>query len=115
MFGEVAKCMKLEIARHMDVAFVTAAQLNRESAKDKRPTAEGIGDSYMIAQTADTFLIMSEADGNDTVVDLLVDKNRQGRKDILIPMHFDRASQIIRESDGGSKNPPYRVKVMLNA
>lgn len=110
VMGEVAKCMKLEIARHMDVAFVTAAQLNREGAKEKRPTAENIGDSYQIAQTADTFLIMSEAEGNATVLDLLVDKNRAGHKDILIPMYFDRPTQIVRESENGAKYPPYRLK-----
>jgi len=110
VMGEVAKTMKLEIARHMDVAFVTAAQLNREGAKEKRPTAENIGDSYQIAQTADTFLIMSEAEGNATVVDLLVDKNRAGHKDILIPMYFDRPTQIIRESENGAKYPSYRLK-----
>lgn len=110
VMGEVAKTMKLEIARHMDVAFVTAAQLNREGAKQKRPTAENIGDSYQIAQTADTFLIMSEAEGNATVVDLLIDKNRAGHKDILIPMYFDRPTQIIRESEGGAKYPSYRLK-----
>jgi replicative DNA helicase len=110
VMGEVAKTMKLEIARGMDVAFVTAAQLNREGAKEKRPTAENIGDSYQIAQTADTFLIMSEAEGNATVVDLLVDKNRAGHKDILIPMYFDRPTQIVRESENGAKYPPYRLK-----
>lgn len=110
VMGEVAKTMKLEIARNMDVAFVTAAQLNREGAKEKRPTAENIGDSYQIAQTADTFLIMSEAEGNDTVIDLLVDKNRAGHKDILVPMYFDRSTQIIRESENGAKYPPYRIK-----
>lgn len=110
VMGEVAKTMKLEIARGMDVAFVTAAQLNREGAKEKRPTAENIGDSYQIAQTADTFLIMSEAEGNDTVIDLLVDKNRAGHKDILIPMYFDRPTQIIRESENGAKYPSYRLK-----
>jgi replicative DNA helicase len=110
VMGEVAKTMKLEIARGMDVAFITAAQLNREGAKEKRPTAENIGDSYQIAQTADTFLIMSEAEGNATVVDLLVDKNRAGHKDILIPMYFDRPTQIIRESENGAKYPSYRLK-----
>lgn len=110
VMGEVAKTMKLEIARNMDVAFVTAAQLNREGAKEKRPTAENIGDSYQIAQTADTFMIMSEAEGNDTVIDLMVDKNRAGHKDVLIPMYFDRSTQIIRESENGVKYPPYRIK-----
>lgn len=110
VMGEVAKTMKLEIARNMDVAFVTAAQLNREGAKEKRPTAENIGDSYQIAQTADTFLIMSEAEGNATVIDLLVDKNRAGHKDILIPMYFDRPTQVIRESENGAKYPSYRIK-----
>lgn len=110
VMGEVAKTMKLEIARNMDVAFVTAAQLNREGAKEKRPTAENIGDSYQIAQTADTFMIMSEAEGNDTVIDLMVDKNRAGHKDVLIPMYFDRSTQIIRESENGIKYPPYRIK-----
>lgn len=114
VMGEVAKTMKLDIARGMDVAFVTAAQLNREGAKDKRPTAENIGDSYQIAQTADVFLILSEAEGNATALDLFVDKNRSGHKDLLIPMRFDRATQIIHESSGAKQWPPYLVRPMTN-
>ena len=113
IMGDVAKTMKLEIARSMKVAFVTAAQLNREGAKDKRPTAENIGDSYQIAQTADVFLVMSEAEGNATALDVWVDKNRSGHKDVLIPMKFDRSTQIIHEATGGIERPPYLVRPQI--
>lgn len=108
--GDLARTMKMDIARSMDVAFITAAQLNREGAKEKRPTGENIGDSYQIAQTADTFLILAESEGNATIVDLYIDKNRQGHKDILIPLSFDRSRQIMRESESGAKNPPYLIR-----
>lgn len=107
--GELARSMKMDIARSMDIAFITAAQLNREGAKEKRPTAENIGDSYQISQTADTFMILSESEGNATVVDLYLDKNRQGTKDQLIPLSFDRSRQWMLESESG-KPPAYLIR-----
>lgn len=112
VMGELARVMKLDIARGMDLAFMTAAQMNREGAKEKKPTAEFIGDSYMIAQTADTFLILSEVEGNSTLLDLKIDKNRAGTKDIIVPLKFERNTQILYESGTKVKTPPYRMKEM---
>jgi replicative DNA helicase len=108
--GDIVKTMKLPVARGMDLSFICAAQMNRDSTKsNKQATAEGIADSYIIAQTADTFMILQEPEGNAQALDLIIDKNRQGRKDLLIGLHFDGPTQVMREYKGGQKVPPYRV------
>lgn len=104
--GELSRSMKMRIARELDVALVAAAQLNREASKIAESTSENVGDSYRLAQDADIVLIIREVKGGD--IELWIDKNRSAKKQVLVPVKFDRESQWIVETMHGPQTPSWR-------
>ncbi|HLR97251.1 MAG TPA: DnaB-like helicase C-terminal domain-containing protein [Jiangellaceae bacterium] len=73
-----SRALKL-LAKELDVPVIALAQLNRESAKDKRPpTLADLRDSGAIEQDSDVVILMHQPDALAHDVDVMVAKNRHG-------------------------------------
>lgn len=105
-FGRIAKT---QIARAMNVAVICPAQLSRASGEKDRPTKEDMGDSYDLSRTADVVIILKGNEDSD-MVDMWLDKNRQGSGGHLIPTMFKKDEQSFFEQ-GGMHEPDYRVGI----
>jgi replicative DNA helicase len=85
--------MKL-LARRLEVPLLVVAQLNRavENRKGKKPTSSDLRDSGTIEQDADVILLLhpKSTAGVESVVDVLVAKNRNGpRGEFTLSFHAD--------------------------
>lgn len=70
-------------ARELGVSMIVAAQLNRGPVKDgkpRAPTGSDIGESDKLLQDADVVILLDRAEGEQSVIKLIVDKNRNGRR-----------------------------------
>jgi hypothetical protein len=84
------------------------AQLNRAAAEAERPTKENMGDSYDLVRGADVIMLIKGQEESD-VVELWLDKNRQGPGGGLYLLEANLPQQTFREASGGAKVPDYRV------
>lgn len=88
--GDCARSIK-RIAKEEDVPFIVLAQLNRENVKGKRkPTSADLKESGDIEQIADNIALIHPDRDNPPVVDLILDKWRNGPKGV-VSVHFDSA------------------------
>ena len=79
--------MKL-LARELKIPIVTACQLNRQSANEKRkPRLSDLRESGSIEQDADIVLMLHETDDGDH--EIIVAKQRGGQCG-LVPVDFDK-------------------------
>jgi DNA primase len=103
--GRFAYSAKQKVCRGLDTTVICCAQLKRDAAGKEEPTPEDMGDSYELVRAADVILLLNQLeDGNE----LWIGKNRQGPGQVCIPLHYDKPSQTLRESNG-SKTPDYAV------
>ena len=85
--AEVSRSMKL-LARELKIPIVTACQLNRQSANEKRkPRLSDLRESGSIEQDADIVLMLHETDDGDH--EIIVAKQRGGQCG-LVPVDFDK-------------------------
>jgi replicative DNA helicase len=84
-----------QMAKALDIPVVVLAQANRatESAAERRPSLHNLKDSSAIEEDSDIVILMyrPELAGDDTrigEVDLIVAKNRNGRRDVTVAAAF---------------------------
>lgn len=105
--GDFAYTAKLQIARALDVCVICPSQLGRAAADKERPTSEDMGDSYHLVRAADVVILLhQDEDGGSN--EIWVDKNRQGRGNVLIPITFDKTTSTFYEKRD-QKMPEYGV------
>ena len=92
------------IASELEVPILVLVQLNRgtKERKDKRPILSDIRESGAIEQDADfVFFTYREYFDNNNIdkrdLKLIVAKNRHGENDIVVPLFFNLATQLIQE------------------
>lgn len=75
------------LAKEFDCPVIALAQLNRESEKGKRPKASDLKESGQIEQDADQIILANPIIGEDDlpsgVTELIVAKNRHGKKGVV--------------------------------
>lgn len=103
--GQITRRLKI-LARELNVPVVAASQLNRESAKEKRPpTLADLRESGNIEQDADQVLLIhwpQEGDLGDVArVEIHVAKNRGGPTG-AVELEYKKAQTKFVEATGGS-------------
>lgn len=97
--SKITKRLK-RLALELEIPVIVLAQLNREMEKEKRePRLSDLRDSGSIEQDADIVLMLgTPVDGEgDDEVNLYVRKNRQGRRDIVIPLQMNESHTIFTQ------------------
>lgn len=91
---EVATCVEMlqELARKRGFLLILAAQLNRESTKDERPSLRHFRESGTIEQAADIALLLQKID--ETQLWIQVAKQRWGRapEEVTLWCDFERCT-----------------------
>lgn len=79
--AEMSRSLKL-LAKELHVPILVLSQLNRasESRADKKPQLSDLRDSGQIEQDADVVILLDDAEAELGVTDLVVAKNRRGRR-----------------------------------
>lgn len=96
------------LAKEFDCPVIALAQLNRESEKGKRPKASDLKESGQIEQDADQIILANPIIGEDDlpsgVTELIVAKNRHGKKGVVRVMdRLDICRFVtIREEERGA-------------
>ncbi|MCH5187080.1 MAG: replicative DNA helicase [Oscillospiraceae bacterium] len=89
--GAISRALKI-MARDLNVPVITAAQLNRESVKEKRrPRVSDLRESGTIEQDADIILMLhdpnadkdGEEGGHSNIIECIIGKNRAGSMGII--------------------------------
>lgn len=91
-------------AVELDIPIVTAAQTNRKSMDDKGGTKEiitqvNVADSLGITQTLDVFMTISQSrtEKEEGLINLYIDKSRNGESSKYIKMNIDYKNFILEE------------------
>jgi len=100
--GQFSRGLK-QLARELEVPVIALSQLSRESERrhDKRPTLSDLRESGDIEQDADVVMLVHREDYYDPEqrpgeADIIVAKNRQGRRDLDVTLTFQGAYQRFR-------------------
>jgi replicative DNA helicase len=107
--AELARGVKI-IAREFSIPVILAAQLNRgpEHRSDKVPTMADLRESGEIEQSADIVILLNRPDGGDPEsprageIDLIIDKNRQGKRCTVTLLFQGHYGRIVSMSSGWS-------------
>lgn len=103
--GDVSR-MLLKTAQELNITIVALCQINREGSKSQTPGITDVGDSYMIAQDSDIFIIVwdktqdeIDADGLDrgNKMGLVAKNRRDGPNGVMWRIDADLAIQRFRE------------------
>lgn len=105
--GELTRSLK-NFAVEAGIPIIVAAQLNRESEDNERPSIRSIRDSGEIEAHASKVLLMWKT-GKDNLVAVDVAKNRQGRTGI-IQFEFVGEHMTFAESSLKYEGPPKKKK-----
>lgn len=96
--AHISRSLKIA-ARELDVAMIVATQLNRGPVKDgksRTPLISDIGESGAVEQDADIVLLLNRDDNDPNVVQVIVGKNRNGRRG-AIEMQFKGAQARVAQ------------------
>lgn len=79
------------IARTLGVPVMVLAQLNRNSANsNRRPVMSDLRESGRIEEEADQVLLLYRDEENESVAEVIVDKNRHGESKVIVPCVYDK-------------------------
>ena len=88
--SEISSGLKA-LARELNVAILVLAQLNRDPERDNRtPRMSDLRESGSIEQDADCVALLHRADPEDDLVNLVLDKQRNGPTG-MVPLLFRRS------------------------
>lgn len=111
--GEISGGL-LELAHELEISIVALAQINRQGAKNARSSMLDIGDSFIIAQDADLFLVIDdkskdevEAQGGEKYGSKFgfLDKNRHGQDSQGFHLQADMSIQRVWQVPGPDTDP----------
>ncbi|AZS49250.1 DNA primase [Bacillus phage vB_BpsS-140] len=103
--GDISGALKNDVAKKLGIPVINISQMSRRALDREIQKAEDGQGAYKIAQDSDVYIILQNKSQEDIDANgvqfgnqiINIDKNRDGKDDVLIDLFFDRDTQRMHE------------------